>query len=80
MINFTKYIILEMYIYTMSKEINIKLNNHTRLILTDIHPVLSEITKFLPFDDNLNFYCSWGKYCVTNDSKIWEYSMRRSYA
>ena len=54
------------------------------LILTDIHPVLSEVTKFGTFEDNLNLYCGWGRYAIAksaelNDTEIWSYCLRISY-
>ena len=54
------------------------------LLLTDLHPVLSEITKFGTFEDNLNLYCGWGRYVIAkdfelNDQKIWSFCLRASY-
>ena len=54
------------------------------LILTDIHPVLSEVTKFGTFEDNLNLKCAWGRYAFANKSElndvsIWKYCLRVSY-
>ena len=48
------------------------------VILTDIHPVLSEVTKFGTFEDNLNLKCAWGQFAVKSDTEIWNYCLRLS--
>ena len=54
------------------------------LTVTDIHPVLSEVTKFGTFEDNVNLKCAWGRYAFAdkselNDISIWNYCLRVSY-
>ena len=48
------------------------------VILTDIHPVLSEVTKFGTFEDNLNLKCAWGRFAIKSDTEIWNYCLRLS--
>ena len=59
-------------------------NEVVKLNLTDIHPVLSEITKFGHFEDNLNLKSAWGRFTIANnpepnDREIWNYCLRISY-
>ena len=56
----------------------------SQLIVTDLHPVLSEITKFGTFEDNKNLHCAWGRFGIAkdpelNDREIWNYCLRTSY-
>ena len=47
-------------------------------ILTDIHPVLSEVTKCGTFEDNLNLKCAWDRFVIATDTEIWNYCLRLS--
>ena len=49
------------------------------LTFTDIHPVLSEVTKFGTFEDNLNLKCAWGKYAFANKSELNELMNKADY-
>jgi len=56
----------------------------SRIVLTDLHPVLSEISKFLTFQENKDLQCAWGRLSIQeppnySDREIWSYCLRTSY-
>ena len=59
-------------------------NGIVKPLLTDIHPVLTEVTKFATFEDNLSLRSAWGKLAfaqdpVPNDREKWNYCLQISY-